>query len=96
MAKEESWEKIERQAWDFKENPELVGVLKDKVDSQFSGHDYILEKDDKEILVFGKTALQAKLEAIALGTKVKLVFIGIKKSEKSGREYEDYEVFKGK
>ncbi|MBU4348643.1 hypothetical protein KJ671_04050 [Patescibacteria group bacterium] len=88
-----TWTKIERTAHDFKAEKELVGVLKEKVESQFEGFDFILEAKGKEVLVFGKTALQSKLSGVAIGTKIKIVYLGEKKSEKTGRNYEDYEVF---
>ena len=88
------WMKIDRNAFDFKTNKELVGKLKEIVPNQFGGNDFLIEKEGGEtVLVFGKTALQSKMAGISIGKQVKMIYVGQKKSDKTGRTYEDYEVF---
>lgn len=88
------WKKIEKSAHNFKENKELEGVLINKVPNQFQGNDFLIEdKNKNQILVFGKTALQSKLSNVPLGSNLKIVYLGEKKSDKTGRLYEDYDVY---
>ena len=92
--KKDVWNKIERNAHDFKEKSELIGTLKELVPSIFQGNDYIItDLEGKDIYVYGKTTLQTKMTGIQAGTKVKIVFLGEKKSDKSGMTYEDYDVY---
>ena len=91
--KKDIWNKIERNAHDFKSEAELIGTLKEVVPSIFQGNDFIInDEEGKEIYVYGKTALQTKMTGINAGTKVKIVFLGEKTSEK-GRLYEDFDVY---
>lgn len=90
------WKKVERHAHDFKENPEVIGEVVEKPESQFGGVDFVLKTKGGEVLVYGKTALQTKMANIKPGTMVKIVLLGERKSEKTGRTYEDFEVFTAK
>ncbi len=89
----DEWIKVSRKAHNFNEKAELVGVLIAKVKGSFEGNDYVIENESGQILVYGKTALQTKLEPIEIGTKVKIVYLGKKKSETTKRTYEEYEVY---
>lgn len=89
----EEWNKVEKNVWDFKKNPEIIGTLKETPDSVFKGKDYVItDEEGKDHLVYGKTALQTKMNGIKEGTKVKIVFLGEKRSDKD-RVYEDYDVY---
>lgn len=57
---------------------------------------YVLENEALlRIGVWGSTVLDRKMLNIPTGTMLKIVFDGKKKSEKGGREYKDFKVFKG-
>ena len=92
--KTDMWNKIERKAHNFKEEAELIGRLKEVVPSIFQGNDFIIiDEEGKERYVYGKTTLQTKMTSITAGTKIKIVYLGEKKSDKSGMTYEDYDVY---
>jgi len=81
-----------RQIHDFKKQPELRGILADKIQSQFKGNDFVLLVNKKEVLVYGKTTLQSKLDQVELKKEVIIKYLGEKKSENTKRTYEDFEV----
>lgn len=91
------WNKVEseqRNAHNFKEVPELEGEYKEAVKSVHGGNDYlVVDKDGNDVLVWGKTALQTKMARVEVGAKVKIVYLGEKKSSSTGRTYEDYDVY---
>lgn len=81
-----------RQAHDFKKQSEIRGILIEKLQGKFQGNDYILLVNKKEILIYGKTALQTKLDQVELNKEVIIRYLGEKKSDKTKRTYEDFEV----
>lgn len=89
----DEWKKIERNAHNFEEEIEFVGVFLGTVESQFELDNYLFNKNGKEVIVFGKTALKTKMSAVEPGQVVKIVYLGKKKSQKSKREYDDFEVY---
>lgn len=89
----EEWRKIEQQVHNFDEHKEFVGVFKSKIEGQFEHDNFLFDVEGKDIVVFGKTALQNKLQNISPGTQVKIMYLGVKKSEKTGRMYQDFDVF---
>lgn len=63
-----------------------VGMHKSKL--------YSLKKDNGDIVkIWGSVILDSKMMGIDFGTKIKVVFKGLKKPEK-GMEYKDFVVFK--
>lgn len=96
----EKWEKVETApTWDFKEEPEFIGCflgVETEVGPNKSNL-YSFKKEDGEIMaVWGNTILDMRFKNLELGDKVKVIFKGKVKSPKTGREYNDFEVFKAK
>lgn len=90
----EDWVKVEQNVHNFDEEKELIGIFKESIPSEYEGNDFIIDARGKgDVKVFGKTALQNKLNVVKPGTPVKIVYNGEKKSEKSGRTYRDFSVF---
>lgn len=55
---------------------------------------YEFEKLDKStISVWGSSILDARFKNLKVGEEVKVVYLGKLKSEKTGRQYHNYEVF---
>lgn len=78
---------------DFKEKPEVTGILKDVMAGRF-GDTYLIETPEKEdVTVGGYTAIKGKLTKEDIGKAVKIKFVGERKGN-SGRLYMDFEVFK--
>ena len=78
--------------WDYKENKELIGVFKDFQKDSYGEH-AILEVNKSELHLPNLTALNSKLKRAKMGNKVKVVNLGEKKSEKTGRMYYDFDVY---
>lgn len=98
-----NWEKIEpvdAEMWDFeKDGAELVGKLVEvryKVGPNDSNI-YTVETESGEHRNFwGSTILDERLKSAELGDLVKVVYLGRAKSEKTGREYKNFDVFKAR
>lgn len=97
MAKK--WKKIEMSpTWNFEEEKELVGVYKGKeedVGPNGSNLYHFEKEDNSNIAVWGNTALDQKLKYLEPGVEVKMVYLGLATSEKSGREYHNFEIYEG-
>ena len=102
MTKE--WEKLEddmNPTWNGKENnlsegDEIVGILKDRESGVGPNESmmYTLQTKDGVYGVWGGTVLDTRLKNAEIGDEVKIVYNGYKKSEKTGREYKDFTVFR--
>lgn len=94
-------QRVSKKAHDFKSEPEIVGTLvvvqeNDFVnkETQLHGKDFIIRKaDGEEVLVYGKDVIVSLLKDVPLNTEVKIKFIGFEKSKKTGRAYENFEIF---
>jgi len=96
----EEWEKIEvAPTWDFKEEPEFVGVFvsaESEVGPNKSNLYNFRIIDGSIVAIWGNTILDSRFKNLVAGQKVKIVFVGKVKSPKTGREYNSFEVFKAK
>jgi hypothetical protein len=54
---------------------------------------YVLKTKDGKVSLWGSTVLDTKFEGIANGSQVRIEPQGKVKSEKTGREYQDFKVF---
>ena len=94
-----SWKKVDTQKtpmWDYKVTPVIEGLLeevKTNVGRNGSNVYVIKKKDGEEIGVWGSTALDPKMEEVDLGNPVKIEYMGMVTSEKSGRTYKAFEVY---
>src|SRR3989344_1529285 len=95
MAK--NWRKIEMSpAWKFEDEKELIGVFKGKEEKigPNKANLYHFEKEDgTDIAVWGNTALDQKLKFLDPGVEVKLVYLGLATSKKSGIEFHNFELY---
>lgn len=89
-----AWKKVEgTRVHNFDEEPLVEGMLTTKVESEYGGYDYILElANGDKVKVFGKTSLNSRMENVRIGQKVRISFLGLKHSDKTGRTYHNYEV----
>lgn len=95
------WEKIDPMSgelWDFeKDGAELMGKLVEvRLDvGPNDSNIYTVEQEDGTRRNFwGSTLLDARLKNTELGDTIKVVFLGRETSEKTGREYKNFEVYK--
>ena len=92
------WEKIEvglSETWNPEENKSIEGKyveLKSNVGANGSQM-YVLETVDGNVSVWDTTVLNTKMKTVNLGDTVKLVYLGVKESPKSGRSYKDFDIF---
>lgn len=56
---------------------------------------YVLETDDKKIEVWGSTVIDARMDQVAVGKMVKIVYKGTKPSKNFSQPYKDYAVYHG-
>jgi len=91
-------------SWGSKENPLSKGdtmegryIEVSKGAGRAEGFTFhLFERDDKKVVsVLGTTVLNTKLGTVAIGKMVKIEYLGLVSSEKSGRQYKDYKVFQG-
>jgi len=78
--------------WKYKENNEIIGLFSRWEKDNFGEH-AVLENEDIEIHLPNLTTLNSKFKKADISNKVKVVYLGEKKSEKSGRTYEDFDVY---
>lgn len=78
--------------WDYKNQSNLVAVFK-RFDKDAYGEHPVVESEEKEVHLPNLTALNSKLKSADIGDKVKVVNLGEKKSEKTGRMYYDFDVY---
>lgn len=78
--------------WDYKNQPELIGVFI-RFEKDAFGEHAVLEVNEKEIALPNLTALNGKLRKAEPGNKVKIVSLGEQKSKQTGRIYFDFDVY---
>lgn len=97
MAKNDGWQKVEMvPTWDFEEKKELVGVFVSKEEKVGPNESnlYTFElPDHSNIGVWGNTVLDIRLKNLKFGEEVKIEYLGKETSEKTGREYRNFEVY---
>jgi hypothetical protein len=79
--------------WDYKNQKVIVGLFSGFVKDAYGEHAVIIGNENKEIHLPNLTALNGKLKRAEEGNKVKVVNLGEKKSDKTGRMYYDFDVF---
>lgn len=96
---EENWQKIEptqSNIWDFNAQPDMIGtyVRKEQEIGPNNSNLYTFRMaDGEEISVWGSTLIDNRMVRVELGNEVKIVYLGKVKSEKSNREYHNYEIY---
>lgn len=97
MAKK--WIKVEsKPTWKFQEDKEVEGVYvsKDEAVGLNNSSLYNLKQADGSIIgVWSNTLLDDKLKGVEFGQEVKIVYLGKVVSEKTGREYNNFDVYVG-
>ena len=97
MADSESWQKVENsEVWDFEKNPELTGayVLREENIGPNASNLYHIELENgKRISVWGNTILDNRFELVNIGEEVKIIYLGMEKSEKTGRNYRLFDLY---
>ena len=93
----EDWQKVETTAaWDFEKNSEVEGtyVLREEEVGRNASNLYHLELEDgKRVSIWGNTILDNRFELVDLGEEVKIVYLGMEKSEKTGRSYRNFDLY---
>lgn len=91
------WKKIEMNpTWNFEEDKEIVGTyvsMEENVGTNNSNI-YSLKKADSSLIgIWGSTLLDHRFKNIQIGDEVKIVYLGKETSEKTGREFNNFEVY---
>lgn len=93
------WVKVgsnQNETWDYEKEKEIEGTLNAKeenVGPNNSNMYHIIKPDGGTMGVWGNTMLDDKFKTIQVGEEVKIVYLGKVKSEKTGRQYHNFEVY---
>ena len=91
------WKKVGMNpTWVFWEDKEIVGtyVLMEENVGPNRSTLYSLKKDDGSLIgVWGNTLLDSRFKNIQIGDEVRIVYLGKDTSEKTGREFNNYDVY---
>lgn len=98
--KVKEWKKIEGvlEMWDFEKNPNFEGIFVSKRENVGANNAtiYEFEIDDGSMVgMWGNTILDTRLKNVKESEGVKIEYLGKTKSEKTKREYRNYEVYHG-
>lgn len=91
------WQKVEMNpTWDFEKDKELIGVYiskEENVGPNESNLYNIQIEDSSTVGVWGNTLLDNRFKNIVIGSEIRIVYLGMVKSEKTGREYKNFDVY---
>lgn len=94
------WEKITPEFFQFKDaGQELIGRIGPSEEIKIDGvptWKHSIETEDGIKTFLGGVALDSLLLGSITGTKVKLVFNGMKKPASGGREFKDFDLYKSR
>ena len=85
--------------WNYEEDKQIEGVyqgVKTNIGQNLSNI-YSIKTNKGEVLSFWGTALlNDRLSGVVVGDKLKLIYLGKTKSEKTGRSYHNFQVWTAK
>lgn len=83
--------------WDFNETPVVEGEYLGKKDNVGENNSKIYNlrlADGNTVGVWGSTVLDGKMTNVAIGQKIKIMFLGSKPSpNRKGKNYKDFSVY---
>jgi len=82
--------------WDFQKNDTLEGVFVEKREGVGANKSNIYEfelADGKRVGVWGSTVLDTRFRSLKVGEEVRVVYLGKETSEKTKRQYHNFDVF---
>lgn len=79
--------------WNYNEEPEIVGIQLRREVGLYGDQIVLNDTSNKEVVLPYLTALNTKLLKAEDGDKIKIIYKGELKSQKTGRMYKDFEVF---
>lgn len=94
-----AWQKVSEQltpTWDYKKQREIEGIYKSKQEKIGPNNSNLYDLETKEgsiVSIWGNTVLDIRLKNCSTGDLIKLVYLGLKKSEKTGRTFHNFEVY---
>lgn len=93
------WVKIDsnqNDTWDYTQDKEIEGTYVSKqenVGPNNSNMYNIIKPDGTTVGVWGNTMLNDKFQKIKAGEEIKIVYLGMAQSEKTGRQYHNFEIY---
>ena len=93
------WIKVDsnqNETWDYNQEKEIEGTYVSKeenVGPNESNMYNFITPDGSTIGVWGNKMLDDRFKGISTGEEVKIVYLGKVKSEKTGREYHNFDVY---
>lgn len=98
--KQEEWEEVELSpTWDFKKDKELIAFFV-STEANVGPNNSLLHtfrmQDNSLISAWGNSVLDKRLKSLLPGDKVKIVYLGSTKNDKTGRSYHNFKVYRNK
>ncbi len=83
--------------WDPEEGEEIQGQLAEIRKDVGPNHSnvYVIQTEDGEIDIWGKTVLDQELPKIPIGTDVRIKYLGDKENPSTGRTFKAFQIWKG-
>ena len=79
--------------WNYEEQPEIIGVVQRREQGLYGDQVVILDSANQEVVFPSLTALNTKLLKVNVGDKIKVIYKGELKSQKTGRMYKDFDLY---
>lgn len=97
MVMQDEWKKVEMSpTWDFESKKELIGVYISKEENvgRNQSNLYNFKVSDGSIVsVWGSALLDSRFKNIPVGAEVKVAYLGKEKSERTGRQFNNFEIY---
>lgn len=79
--------------WKYNEEPQIIGIIIDKKPGMYGEQVSLKTNETEELILPSLSALNTQLSNTEIGNKVKIIYNGEKKSQKTGRMYKDFSVY---
>jgi len=94
---DDGWEKVNMApTWDYTKDKTIEGVFvgkEEEVGPNASNMYTVEKKNGEKVGIWGNTILDTRFKNLTEGEEVKVVYLGKEKSEKTKREYHNFDVF---
>lgn len=94
-----NWEEVNpdtQDMWDFRSQPTIQGLYVAKKENvgENKSNIYVLNVANEKVGVWGSVVLDSRFEQIAIGSEVKIEYLGMVKPESGNRPYHNFKVYR--
>ena len=95
----QDWQEVNpdtQDMWDFRNQSTIQGLYVAKKENvgENKSNIYVLNVANEKVGVWGSVVLDSRFEQIAIGSEVKIEYLGKVESESGGRAYHNFKVFR--